>query len=108
MKKSKFKESYPMPKVMLSYDGLKTQAKQIENQKQQFDELIKRVLNTMQQLNSVWDDEAARDFTQKVQAMKPTFDKFGGALTGLAEHMKQVSDKYEELSRAVKSSQSGF
>jgi WXG100 family type VII secretion target len=97
-----------MAKVTLSYDGLKTQAKAIENQKTQFDELIRKVMTTMQQLNDVWDDEAARDFTTRVKNMQPTFNKFGEALKGLSEHMTQVSNKYEELSRAVKSSQNNF
>ncbi|MEK4343391.1 MULTISPECIES: WXG100 family type VII secretion target [Paenibacillus] len=92
-------------KVTLSYDGLAGQAKIIKNYGTEVDALIKKVMTTMKNLNSVWEDEAARDFTDKVEKLKPTFDKFAESLQDLGDHMNTVSTKYKELSNAVKNSQ---
>lgn len=96
------------PKVTLDYEGLKKQASVILKQKADFDTLIKNVKTTTQNLNQVWDDAAAKNFTEKVNAMDKTFKQFSEALKGLGDHMNNVSDKYKELSQAVIKAQSGF
>lgn len=92
-------------KITLSYDGLASQAKIIKNYGTEVDNLITKVMTTMKNLNSVWDDAAAKDFTEKVEKLKPTFDKFGDSLEELAKHMDNVSAKYKELSASVISAQ---
>ncbi|ANY65705.1 WXG100 family type VII secretion target [Paenibacillus sp. BIHB 4019] len=94
-----------MAEVRLSYDGLKGQGQKVHGQKEQFDALLASVMGTINQLESVWSDKAAKDFMDQVRGMEPTFKKFGEALEGLSKHMINVSNKYEELSNNVISSQ---
>ncbi|WP_019912134.1 WXG100 family type VII secretion target [Paenibacillus sp. HW567] len=92
-------------KVALNYDGLAGQGKILKQYGDEVDRLIKKIKNTMTNLNSVWDDAAAQDFTQKVAKLEPTFRQFQESLELLGTHMEKVSQSYKTLSDEVKNSQ---
>jgi WXG100 family type VII secretion target len=95
-------------KVTLSYEGLATQANTVLKQKQEYDALMKKIMTTATNLNSIWEDAAARDFAEKVKSMQKTFDAFGKALEDIGTHMNNVSKSYSELSKNIKNAQKGF
>ena len=92
-------------KVTLSYQGLADQGKVLHGYSEEVTNLITKVMNTMKNLNSVWDDAAAQDFTGKVENLKPTFLKFSESLEELSKHMINVSTQYKNLSDQVKNAQ---
>ncbi|OKP84622.1 hypothetical protein A3844_19225 [Paenibacillus helianthi] len=92
-------------KVTLNYDGLVGQGKILKGYGDEVDRLIKKIKTTMTNLNSVWDDAAAQDFTQKVVKLEPTFRQFQESLEKLGLHMEKVSESYKTLSDQVKNSQ---
>jgi len=97
-----------MAQLKLSYEGLSQEGEKVLALYKEYTVIIQKVMKTAENLNSQWDDEAARDFTEKVKKMDPSFKQFGEVLEGLAKHMKAVSKKYEELSKEIKKAQSSF
>ncbi|OXM15554.1 WXG100 family type VII secretion target [Paenibacillus herberti] len=94
-----------MAEVKLNYEGLVTKAKAIRKQREEFDALLKRIMQTIGGVKEVWSDKAADDFISKVQQSQKEFQKFSEALDGLEKHMTNVSAKYAELSTSVISAQ---
>ena len=83
--------------IQVNYEEVKQQGQYLNNQANQYDELIQSIYSRMHEIQSVWQGKDAQMFIEKAEAFHPQLQKMAQVIESYAMTLMKSADLYETI-----------
>ena len=82
-------------------DMMRTRAGEVNNQGQEYENVINRMQNIINELQTEWEGKASRSFYDQFEALKPSFNKMRELFVDLSTQLNQTADAVQQMDEHI-------
>jgi len=89
--------------IRMTPEQMRTRSGEVSNQQQAFQEVVSRMQNIINELQTEWEGQAANSFAQQFNDLQPSFRSMDELLGDISMQLNQTAQAVEELDNEIAS-----
>lgn len=87
--------------IRMTPEQMRSRAGEVRNQGQTFQEVIDKMQNLINELQTEWEGQASQSFAQQFDSLKPSFNNMRQLIDDIGTQLDQTANAVEQLDQDI-------